>query len=722
MARLIKVFGLIILAALFGAGWYLWTPAPPKFDRQAAIEAAEVYNARIIRDAYGVPHIYGPRDGDVAFGLAYAHAEDDIQNIQEGRRISRGQMGLLTGREGAITDYLVAALGARKAAEAKYMSDISPETRAILEGYAAGINFYCAEATRRCEAGLAPITPVDLVTSYVARTPFFYGLDGILTELFEGDMDLEEAGENVRDAFLQTDKRITLGSNAMAVAPSRSSDGHTRLFVNSHQPFIGPVAWYEARVKSEEGWDMIGGLFPGTPLISVGANPDLGWAITVNKPDVTDIYKLTVDDAQAPKKYMLDGSWQALESEEIIIRVKLFGPFSLPVKQTIRRSVHGPVFDTDKGFFAVSFAGDQNVKAVDQWFKMNKARTFDEWQAAMAIQGIPSFNFIYGDGEGNIAYYYNAIIPKRSPDWDWSKIAPGDRSDLLWLGTYPFATAPTVINPSTGYLVNSNHTPFESTGAPDKPKREAYPAHYGISDLPTNRGLRAQALSGSDESISAEEFIAYKMDTRYDPASGIMTHLRALAANPDIAGNPDYAEALALFADWDGLVTGETRAAALAIRATQLARGVEMRGGDPEVPDHEAALAQAISEYMEGFGQIDPKWSEVNRLKRDSVNLPLTGAPDVLRAIYSIDNPKDGPLGAIAGDSYILYAEWDESGAQTIKTIHQYGSATQDVVSPHYADQAELFANEGFKTPPLTLEDLLKEATRDYRPGKSPMP
>jgi len=717
MVRGLKIFGLLVLAGLIGLGVWLWTPSPASFNKRAAIDAASAYDARIIRDAYGVPHIYGARDRDVAFGLAYAHAEDDILNIQESRRFARGQMGLSTGREGAVTDYLVTALGARKAAEEKYLTDISPETRAVLEGYSAGINLYCAEKARRCERGFAPVTPIDLVSSFVARTPFFYGLDDLLTDLFEGDLDLDGAAETARKAYLQTDARVVLGSNAMAVAPGRSTDGHTRLFVNAHQPFIGPVAWYEARVKSEEGWDMIGGLFPGTPLVSLGANPDLGWAITVNKPDVADIYKLTVNDAEAPTKYLMDGSWRELEREEITIRVKLFGPFSLPVKQTIWRSVHGPVFDTDRGFFALSFAGDRNVKAVEQWFKMNKARNFEDWQRAMAVQGIPSFNFIYGDKEGNIGYFYNAIVPKRAARWDWSKVAPGDRSDLLWRGTYPFATAPTVINPSTGYVVNSNHTPFESTSAPDKPRREDYPAHYGISDIVTNRGLRAQALYGGDDAISSEDFVSYKMDAVYDPDSAIMTHLRGLAANPEISGNPVFAEALALFADWDGRVALDTRAAGLAIRATQLVGGLQMRG-EGEVPDHGEALAQAIEEYMQGFGRIDPEWREVNRLKRDSVDLPLTGAPDVLRAIYSVENPADGSLAAIAGDSYILYSDWDENGVQTVQTVHQYGSATQDLTSVHYADQTDLFAAEAFKSPALKLEDLLEEATRDYRPGR----
>ncbi len=718
MKRIFQILGAVLLIGLIGLGLWLKTPAPASFDRQAALDAAEDYQVRIIRDGYGVPHIYGARDADVAFGLAYAHAEDDIINMQDGRRFARGQMGLATGAEGAITDYLVATMRARKFAEEKFDTDLSADTRAALAGYSAGINLYCAEEKDRCEPGFAPVTPIDIVASYVSRTPFFYGLDGHLTKLFDGDIAMLDATEATREAYLGADHRITPGSNAIAVAPSRSTDGHTRLMVNSHQPFIGPVAWYEARVKSEEGWDMIGGLFPGTPLVSHGATPNLGWAITVNKPDLVDFYQLEVNDDKAPTQYMFDGDWRDFEMETVTIRVKLWGPFSFPSKQTIRRSVHGPVFDTPNGFVAVAFAGAGNVRAVEQWFRMNKAQNYAQWQDAMAVQGIPSFNFVYGDAEGNIGYYYNAQVPVRSADWDWSKMAPGDRSDLVWQGTHPFGTAaPWVSNPASGYVINSNHTPFESTGPGDKPNRADFPAHFGISDLMTNRGLRAQALYGGDTEISGEEFVRYKMDTQFDPASGIMTHLRALAADPDIKDNPDFADALALFAGWDGHVTGETRAAGLAIRATQLARGVEMRGDGVEVPDPKAALTQAIAEYMEGFGRIDPEWREVNRHKRADVDIPVDGAPDVLRAIYSIDNPKDGPLGAIAGDSYILYADWDETGTPHIQTIHQYGSATQDETSPHYADQAQLFADEGFRTPPMTLDAVLAEATRDYQIG-----
>lgn len=719
MKRFFLIFGLVVTVLLIGVASWLWTPGPRKFDRSAALETAKSYDARIIRDAYGVPHIYGERDADVAFALAYAHAEDDIENMQSGRRFSRGQMGLQTGREGAISDYLVAAVQARRAAEEKYETDLSPQTRAVLEGYAAGINLYCAEEKDRCEPGFAPISPLDMITSFVARTPFYYGFDQQLTKLFEGDLDLMETAQSAREAYLKLDRRIVPGSNAIAVAPSRSTDGHTRLMVNSHQPFIGPTAWYEARLKSEEGWDIIGGLFPGTPFISHGANQHLGWAVTVNKPDLIDFFKLVVNDLENPTQYMMDGDWVDFETENITIRVKLWGPFSFPAKQTIRRSIHGPVFDTPNGFFAASFAGDRNIQAVEQWLKMNKATNYEEWLAAMRIQGIPSFNFVYGDAEGNIGFYYNAQVPVRSPDWDWSQVAPGDRSDLVWQGTHPFGTAtPVVSNPSTGYVVNSNHTPFESTAEPDKPRREDFPAHYGISDTTTNRGLRAQALYAGDDQISGEEFLRYKMDNVYAQDSRLMVFLRELAVHPEISDKTEFEEALALFANWDGNTGLDARAAGLAIRTGQIAKGIQINNEGPENTNPVEALRQAIAEYMEGFGRIDPTWGEVNRLKRGDVDLPLTGAPDVLRAIYSIENPKDGSLAGIAGDSYILYADWDENGVPTIQTIHQFGSATQDEESPHYADQTQLFADEGFKSPPMTLEALLSEATANYKPGQ----
>ncbi len=241
--------GVLAALALAGAAAWLWTPPAPRFDAPAAIEAAKAYDARIIRDKWGVPHIYGARDADVAFGLAYAHAEDDWKTIEDVILFSRGDLALRSGKDGAVTDYLIAALGVRSDIDRKYETDLSPETRAMLDGYAAGVNLWCAEEKTRCAAGVAPVSSKDIVAGFVSRTPFFYGLDNDLKKLFEGEPEKQAALQNIREAFLHVAPGVELGSNAIAVAPSRSSDAHTRLMVNSHQPYTGPVAWYEVRAQ-----------------------------------------------------------------------------------------------------------------------------------------------------------------------------------------------------------------------------------------------------------------------------------------------------------------------------------------------------------------------------------------------------------------------------------------------------------------------------------------
>ncbi len=709
--------GLAVVALLGVAAW-LWTPAPAEFDREAAKRAAGAYDARIIRDRFGVPHIYGSRDADVAFGLAYAHAEDDWPTIEEVIFFSRGTLAQRKGKEAAIPDYLVAALGVWPAIEEKYERDLAPTTRALIEAYADGINFFCAEERGRCAPGAAPVTGRDVIAGFVARTPFFYGLDDNLTALFEGDPKTQAAARAARHALLRVPPGIETGSNAMAVGPPRAADGHTRLMVNSHQPYEGPVAWYEARVKSEEGWDMIGGLFPGAPVILVGAGPRLGWAHTVNKPDLFDAYALAVDDAKEPTKYMFDGEWRNLEINQVKFRVKLFGPFSLPVTRDIYRSVHGPVFLTDHGVYAVAFGGMDDIRAAEQWYRMNRATSFSEWSAAMEMSAIPSLNAVYADGAGNIGYYYNVAIPGRAEGYDWSGILPGDTSETLWDGLRPFSEVPQVVNPESGYVVNANHSPFESSGATDNPDTDKFPPHYGIIERRTNRGLRIQHLYGGDPAITEDEFLAYKMDISYAQGSRVMETVEVLI-DGHMQGDAVMDEAIAVLQSWDRTAAPESRGAALALLTAQRARGYLLNDQGERETDYKAALRETAEALVKNFGRIDPEWREVMRFKRGDIDVEIDGGPDALRAVWPTGDIADGPVRAAGGDTYILYADWPEGGgAPEIQTIHQYGAATLDETSPHYADQAPIFLAGEWKTPPMDLDALLAEATRDYRPGK----
>src|ERR1039457_5854533 len=249
LMRYVKIGALALALILLGTVVFLIVsdrvgePAPP--DTASLIATAGQYHVRIQRDTFGVPHIVCPRDADVAFGMAFAHSEDDFATIQQVALAVRGQFAATEGPKAAVTDYLVRLFRVWETVNAKYESDLPPDLRQVLEAYADGVNYYAALHPDQVMRGLLPFTGKDVVAGFVFKLPFFYGLDHELLKLTSPERGgaISKGG---KDAFLWTGTPLPVGSNAVAVAPSRSADGATRLLVNSHKPSTGPVSWYEA--------------------------------------------------------------------------------------------------------------------------------------------------------------------------------------------------------------------------------------------------------------------------------------------------------------------------------------------------------------------------------------------------------------------------------------------------------------------------------------------
>jgi penicillin amidase/acyl-homoserine-lactone acylase len=684
--------------------------AAPDFDPAPLIAAARAYEARIARDSYGVPHIRGARDADVAYGLAWAHCEDDFRTILEVGLATRGRLARVNGKRAAPIDYLAHLLGAHADVARRYEREVPADVRAIAEAYAAGVNHYAALHPREALPGAIPMTGVDVVAGFAFKTPLFYGLERTIAALFGP----EPPRAPVRSAESWISGSAQLGSNAIAVAPRRSADGATRLVVNSHQPYSGPVAWYEVRLQSDAGWDMVGGVFPGSPVVLHGTGPTLGWANTVNLPDLADVYRLEIDPAN-PNRYRLDGAWRALEVSEAAIPVKLLRPLRWTVKREVLRSEHGPVLRRPHGTYAVRYAGMGELRQLEQYYRLNRARSHAEWLAAMRIHAAPSINYVYADREGNVAYYYNARTPRRAPGVDWLGVVPGDRSELIWREELSFDETPRVENPASGFVVNMNHTPYRATLGPENPRPEQFPAEAGYETTMTNRGLRALELLGADESITAEELRAVKFDKRYSAESEARAIVDELLARvPE--GDSELGDARGVIARWSLTTEAEDTSAALAI-ATALPIALAKRAGKP-VPDAVESLRSAARQLQKHYGRLDPPWREVNRIRRGALDLGVGGGPDVLRAVESGALARDGRFVADSGDTLLLFSTWDAAGVQTVETIHQFGSATLDLRSPHYADQLPLFAAERTKRVPLTEAELLAGGAKSYRPGE----
>lgn len=684
-------------------------PAPP--NPATFVARAAHYHARVKRDNFGVPHIFGARDDDVAFGLAYAQSEDDFVTLQQVTLAVRGTLAASEGQGAAVTDYLVRLFRVWNTVNARYESDLPPDVRRVLEAYADGVNYYAALHPGAVLRGLLPVTGKDIAAGFVFKTPFFYGLDKTLLNLAEPGAG-KQIAKSGSTAFRVTTRPIDIGSNGVAVSAARATDGATRLLVNSHQPYTGPVAWYEAVLQSGEGWHVAGGFFPGTPFMLHGHNEHLGWANTVNEPKLADIYRLTVNPDNA-NQYWLDGAWHDFEVDDAALRVKIWGPLIWTVHRPVIWSAQGPVLKTDHGVFAIRFAGMGEIRGALQYYHLNKATSLDEWKAAMRLQALPSINYIYADEHGNIGYVYNALFPDRKAGVDWGGIMPGDRSDLIWHGYLPFDRVPQVWNPPSGFVFNSNNTPFQATGPADDLKPGDFPASMGIQTNMTNRAWRVLETFGAQDKISEVQFRADKFDLSYSTRSELAAMIAQVCA-VDPGGDADLRQAQTILRGWDRKTNVDDRGTALAVMMGEAVIVAEIMHKAPPQPID--TLHTAIATLKTHFGRLDPPWGQVNRIRRGAIDMPIDGGPDVLRAVYGEPQP-DGTLTAVAGDTLIMFVSWDKAGVLHSESVHQFGSATSNPASPHYADQVRMFVEMKTK-PVLFTEDQLKgHVEAEYAPG-----
>jgi acyl-homoserine-lactone acylase len=666
---------------------------------------------------------------DTAYGLAWAHAEDDFPTLQRSALAARGRLATVAGREAAPIDYLIALLRVREVAESGH-STLAPRTRALLDGYAAGLNAYAAaHGDEVLSPELFPVTGEDLVAASVQKAPLFFGLEVTLSALFDPAPLEERTLALGRPAGM--DAVTAAGSNVLVVGPSRTVDGATHLLSNSHQPWTGPVAWYEATLTSDEGWHATGALFPGVPSIVLGHNEDVAWSLTVNRPDLIDVYRLEVDPRD-PTRYRVDGEWLEMEVDEVDLEVRILGRLHWTVQREVAWTIYGPVVRRDDGDVALRWAGMDNAGIFDQLHALNRASSIDEWRAALEGQdGLASFNLGVADSSGRIGYLYHALLPDRRalPGVDWSGVVPGDTRRTLWTETVPFDELPWIEDPDAGFLQNANSTPFTATLGPEQPDPDRWPeATTGIERYETNRSLRALTLLRGRRPIDLGRLLEVKFDTRYDDASAVATWRDRLVAARGTLDGEDERVGLDVLASWD-LDTGRASVGAglMVLTIAELYDEASLdldpaRLGDREVADAVsdevlmASYRSAVAWLVDAHGRVDVPWGEVNRLRRGELDLAVDGAPDVLRAIYG--ERRDGVLEAIAGDSYVSAITFDADGTVSSRAIHQFGSATLDEGSPHHADQAERFAAMQLREVPFTREQLADAAVVTYRVGE----
>ncbi len=669
-------------------------------------------NVTIIRDHWGVPHIYGKTDADVAYGFAWAQAEDDFATIQQLYLPIRGMLGEHLGKQGAILDFLAHLIGLPGIVDSVYEESFSQEYKVILEAYVQGLNDYADKyPNERLRKDLFPIKPSDITCASVFSNLFLTNAHIDIMAIFNGNIGKYEGN-------------LPQGSNAFAYSSSVTEDGKTYLVSNTHQPMDGLFSWYEAHLISEEGLNITGATFHGMPHILVGANQNISWTHTLNHPDLIDVFKLEMHPSEK-LKYQFDGEWLDLEERKKKISVKVkMGILSLrlPVSRTFYWSVYGPTLESDNGsYYSVRFPAMLEVRSTYQNYLMNKAENYEQFMEAINLQYYSGTNVMYADKEGNIFYLSNALLANRSPSYDWTMVLPGDTSATLWgKQFYPIEALPQKLNPECGWLFNTNASPYHCTSKEEELNPDKFNPTFSYLEVDNSRSARARDLLSQHETFSFKDIKAIKYDyswneDMYTYFGEDMITMVSLSEEK----YPDIAEGIQTLKDWDkgaGISNEEASMAALVfyyLLDDLKANGLVYRVNSFGESKYAEAVEFAQNHLIKHYGTTRVPLGELQRHKRGDKSLPIAGMTGVLQAIFGTLE-KRGELVTDLGESYIAFYSYSEEGLE-VQSVVPYGSSNKED-SEHYTDQMELFAHQGLKEVILDRELLEHNAERIYHP------
>ena len=667
-------------------------------------------NITIARDEYGVPHIFTKTDAELAYGLAWAHCEDDFKTIQQSYLAGNAILSKHIGLKGVGADFLTQFIGSDDIVNQDYENKISPEYKEILEAYSQGINSYAKyNPDKVLHPDLFPVTPKKMLK--YGQLQLFISSEGDywVNKIIRNDLNYKVVDQS-NNIFNKQQK----GSNTFAFNGSKTKDGNTYLAINTHQPLDGPVSWYEAHLLSEEGTNILGGLFAGSPSVLIGVNENLGWCHTVNRPDKTDVFALEMH----PKhkyKYLVDNTYYDLEVFKAELRIKILGvPFKF--KKRFFKSIYGPTLKNKSGFYSIKTPALNEIRGLEQWWKMGKAKNFTEFYSTLKMKAVPGYNIGYADKNDTIFYISNGLIPKRAEGYDWKNVVPGNTKKTLWSTTYDIDELPQVLQPKSGYIYNTNHSPFISTSIEENPNKDNFSKNMGFETFNNNRSTRLKYLIDQYPKLDFNDFKKIKYDNVLPtPLAYTWMDINALF---DIQADkyPEIKNIIIDIQNWDRKAdVNSVGAGAYAIFYFKL--GKYYRKLPPPKIFPKTFIIEALKDtkkhMLKYFGKEKVKLGEFQKLVRGNIEIPIFGLRDVLTAMSSVPY-KNGMSQVTAGESYIELVKFTSEGPE-IETIISYGSS-DDPKSIHYSDQMDEYAS--FKTKKMTLNknEVLSKAIKTYRP------
>lgn len=730
---------LLVLAAFsFSACAAQTAPQPANPDVAKFEQRAQ--GITIVRDDWGVPHIYGKTDADVVFGLMYAQAEDDFNRVETNFINSQGRLAEAEGEKEIWRDLRMRLFIDPADMKAKY-NESPAWLKALMDGWADGLNYYLATH---------PNVKPRVITKFEPWMALSFSEGSIGGDIERVNLTQLEAfygnKPEVKTALLEEmEMRLPpkepTGSNGIAVAGANTASGKAMLVINPHTSFFFRE---EAQMVSEEGLNAYGALTWGQFFIYQGFNDKAGWMHTSSSVDNIDEYLETIT-----KK--ADGSYTyrvGTEERPLIVK-KIVVPFKsdTAVKQiefTTYRTHRGPIVKQTDGKWVSVRLMEEPMKALIQSFSRTKARTLAEYKQVMEAHTNSSNNTLYANADGDIAYFHSNFIPKRDPKFDWTKPVDGSNPATEWNGVLSFDESPNVVNPKNGWVYNTNNYPFSAAGPGYSPSQKAFPA-YVDSGSENPRGVHAiKALTGK-KGLTLDTMIKEVAFDSYQPEFEVQIPLllKAHAATP--TSNPlkaKTADAIAVLKDWDYRWGVNSVPQSVAIfYGDNLRSKVQGEARKQSIPVGEymkskvtsqqrlESLAAAMDKLAADFGKWQTPWGEINRFQRNDGAIVQKFDDSKPSTPVMFPSATYGSLASFGARAYPGTKKWYGTSGNSFVAVVEFGDQVKAKAvtagglnsvpgSKHFNDQSDRYATGNLRDVYFYRDQLKGHTEREYKPGQ----
>jgi len=691
-------------------------------------------NTEIIRDDFGVPHIYGKTDANAIFGLLYAQCEDDFNRVERNYIWATGRLAEVEGETALYSDLRARLFMTKEEAIKNFES--SPEwLKELCVAFADGVNYYLHTH---------PEVQPKLLTHFEPWMPMYFSEGSIggdiervstqkLQEFYEGTPTASLAP--VHNGLIRLTDNDPRGSNGIAISGKLTTSGNAMLLINPHTSFFFRG---EVHVVSEEGLNAYGAVTWGQFFVYQGFNEKTGWMHTSSYTDVIDDFVETIIKEEDGLKYVYGTEKRPVETMEVTLKYKE-GDEIKERNFPMYRTHHGPITQKIDDKWVASAMMWSPTKALIQSYTRTKLSGHKEFREMMNMRTNSSNNTVYADAEGNISYYHGNFIPIRDTSFDYTMPVDGSNPATDWKGLHSVDEAITVFNPSNGWIQNCNSTPFTSAGE-NSPKIEDYPRYMSMNQE-NYRGVHAIQLLEKTSDLTLDKLIKTAYDP-YLPAFAVLIPGILEAYDKTTSPNIELKEPIAVLRNWDFKVSKESVAMSMAqyYGMLYMQNGIAPEGlsfmerldylsTKSPLEERLAIFKEAITNLTTDFNTWNTPWGSINRYQRingdieqpfndNEPSIPIGFASGRWGALASFEARAYQDTKRIygtTGNSFVAAVEFGDSvKAKSMLAGGQSGHPN----SPHFDDQTQRYADMQFKDVAYYRKDVEKRAEETYHPGE----